>query len=248
MNCGTEDERSDFFAFNDYSWCSPSTYETAGWNTKVKKFSDYSVPIFLAEYGCNTNKRDFGEVEALYSEKMTGVYSGGLVYEFSQEGNNYGLVKISDGDKPKKLDDFDALKKAFKKTPSPKGDGGYKKDGKASKCPKKSSDWNVDDEKLPAIPSPALKYMEDDGPGDGPGFEGGSQNAGTGSSGTATPGSGSVSGVPTDDSEAEKEDPKPSESENAALGLRAPEFSMISLLPLVVVGLSTLFGASLIMV
>lgn len=245
MNCGTEDERSDFFAFNDYSWCSPSTYETAGWNSKVKKFADYSIPIFLSEYGCNTNKRDFGEVEALYSEKMTGVYSGGLVYEFSQEGNKYGLVKINGKDKPKKLDDFDALKKAFKKTSNPKGDGGYKKDGKASKCPKKSADWKVDGDTLPAIPSPATVYMKD-GPGDGPGFKGGSQNAGTGSSETATPGSGSVSGVPTDDSEAE--DSKPSESENAASGLRGPEFSMISLLPLAVAGLSTLFGASLIMV
>jgi len=26
---------------------------------------------------------------------MTGVYSGGLVYEYSEEGNNYGLVTIT---------------------------------------------------------------------------------------------------------------------------------------------------------
>lgn len=45
MNCGSDDERSDFFAFNDYSWCDPSTFTKSGWDQKVKNFSDYSVPL-----------------------------------------------------------------------------------------------------------------------------------------------------------------------------------------------------------
>lgn len=45
MNCGTDDERSDFFAFNDYSWCDPSTFETSTWQQKVQAFSNYSIPI-----------------------------------------------------------------------------------------------------------------------------------------------------------------------------------------------------------
>jgi len=44
MNCGTDDERVDFFAFNDYSWCDPSTY-AAAWAKKVAEFRDYSQPI-----------------------------------------------------------------------------------------------------------------------------------------------------------------------------------------------------------
>lgn len=62
MNCGTDDERSDFFAFvsfpvgpmcrsepnreiqNDYSWCS-SNFEDAGWDQKVKNFTGYGLPI-----------------------------------------------------------------------------------------------------------------------------------------------------------------------------------------------------------
>lgn len=32
MNCGTDDERVDFFAFNDYSWCDPSTFTTSTWS------------------------------------------------------------------------------------------------------------------------------------------------------------------------------------------------------------------------
>lgn len=45
MNCGTDDERSDFFAFNDYSWCDPSSFTTSGWDQKVEKFTGYGIPI-----------------------------------------------------------------------------------------------------------------------------------------------------------------------------------------------------------
>lgn len=44
MNCGSDDERSDFFAFNDYSWCN-SDFKTSGWDQKVKTFTDYGIPI-----------------------------------------------------------------------------------------------------------------------------------------------------------------------------------------------------------
>lgn len=45
MNCGTDDERSDFFAFNDYSWCDPSSFQISGWEQKVKNFTGYGIPI-----------------------------------------------------------------------------------------------------------------------------------------------------------------------------------------------------------
>jgi uncharacterized protein YraI len=45
MNCGTDDERSDFFAFNDYSWCDPSSFTTSGWDQKVKNFTGYGLPL-----------------------------------------------------------------------------------------------------------------------------------------------------------------------------------------------------------
>ena len=45
MNCGTDDERSDFFAFNDYSYCDPSNYVQSGWSQKVQTFSNYSLPL-----------------------------------------------------------------------------------------------------------------------------------------------------------------------------------------------------------
>jgi Glucanosyltransferase len=39
--------------------------------------------------------RTFQEVGAIYSSQMTGVFSGGLAYEFTEEPNNYGLVQIN---------------------------------------------------------------------------------------------------------------------------------------------------------
>lgn len=116
---------------------------------------------------------------------MTGVYSGGLVYEYSEEKNKYGLVKI-DGDKVQKLPDFDVLKNALAATKAPSGDGGYKSNGATSQCPAKSNVWEVDlDSGLPAIPDKAKGFMGK-GAGKGPGLSGaGSQNAGTGSTGIA---------------------------------------------------------------
>lgn len=246
MNCGPDDERSDFFAFNDYSWCDPSSFTKSGWDNKVDMFKDYGLPLFLSEYGCNTNEREWQEVSALYSTKMTGVYSGGLVYEYSQEDSDYGLVKI-DGDDLKELSDFDALKTAFEKTSNHEGDGGYNKTGGANACPKKDKHWKVDSDTLPAIPEPAKKYMKD-GAGKGDGFSGsGSQSKGTSSTGTAEPGSASVDGSDYSGSGSDSSSSSTS-SAGAAAGLRAPSLTMAPVVVGLVTITSTLFGASLVLV
>jgi hypothetical protein len=221
MNCGTEDERSDFFAFNDYSWCDPSSFTQSGWSQKVKLFEGYGIPLFLSEYGCNTNKRQFQEVSSLYSTQMTSVYSGGLVYEYSNEASNYGLVTIT-GSSASERPDYSALKEAYAKTPNPSGDAGYNQTGGASGCPAPQlPNWNVPNDDLPSIPEPAKAYLGN-GPGKGKGFSGpGSQNAGVRSSGTATPGSGSATAT----SAASTGSGSASASHNAASSLRAPAFS-----------------------
>ena len=134
--------------------------------------------VSLSEYGCNDNTRDFGEIEALMSDQMTGVYSGGLMYEYSMEDNNYGIVEI-DGDDVEELQpEFSNLAKAMSKNPAPTGDGGAAKTSAAVECPTQDSDWEVDPDILPVIPKEALKYM-DEGAGKGQGFGGdGSQTAG----------------------------------------------------------------------
>jgi hypothetical protein len=237
MNCGSDDERSDFFAFNDYSWCSPSSFEVSGWDQKVKNFTGYGLPIFLSEYGCNTNTRDFGEVSSLYSTDMTAVYSGGLVYEYSQEPSNYGLVEIS-GSSVSELPDFDALMTQFKQTANPQGDGGYNSTGGASGCPAYSDpNWKVQGDSLPAIPEGAKKYMTE-GAGTGPGLTGaGSQNAGGASTGTASSGSGQASSTGSSGGS--------SSTSNAATTLANAEWSLAPLVCGAIVTVCTLFGATL---
>ncbi|KAF3760498.1 family 72 glycoside hydrolase [Cryphonectria parasitica EP155] len=204
FNCGTDDERSDFFAFNDYSWCN-TDFVTSGWDQKVQNFTGYGLPLFLSEYGCTTNGRSFGEVAALMSTNMTGVYSGGIVYEYSEESDNagYGLVSIS-GSTVSQMSDFTAYSTALSKNPEPTGDGGFTSTTNTQACPTVDSNWLVSDTLLPAIPSAAEKYMTE-GAGKGPGLTGdGSQNAGGTSTGDASPGSGSATTTATPSSTGKK--------------------------------------------
>lgn len=197
FNCGEDSVRSDFFAFNDYSWCDPSSFTESGWDRKVETYGNYSKPIFLSEFGCITNRRDWGEIAALYSENMTSVYSGGLVYEYTVEPNGYGLVEVGSDGKITPNADFDRLKDAYEATANPRGDGGFKETGAASECPAESEDWEVSGTELPAMPRRAEKFM-DEGAGRGPGLDGsGSHFAGEPSESTATPGSGNPTRTPS---------------------------------------------------
>lgn len=243
MNCGTDDERSDFFAFNDYSYCGDdSSYEISGWDQKVKNFTGYGLPLFLSEYGCNKNlPRTFPEVADLYNSKMTGVYSGGLVYEYTEEGSDYGLVKLS-GNTVTEKTDFTNLAAAFKKTAAPSGDGGYNSTGGASGCPPKSANWNVNGDTLPAIPAGAAKLLKS-GTAKGAGLTGkGSQNAGGTSTGDATSGSGSA-GAPGDATSSST--PSASTSGNAAAGTHMGAFNKSPLFVSAFVVAMTIFGAAL---
>ncbi|KAJ5925536.1 1-3-beta-glucanosyltransferase [Penicillium verhagenii] len=236
MNCGPDDVRSDFFAFNDYSWCDPSSFVQSAWDQKVKNFTGYGIPLFLSEYGCKTNTRQWEEVTSLYSTDMTSVYSGGLVYEYSQEDNGYGLVEIGTSNVTE-LPDYTTLKDAFSKTKNPTGNGGYNSTGGGNPCPAKDVYWSVStDDVLPAMPEPAKKYLTD-GAGKGQGFSGkGSMDSGTESTATATPVSGTATGSTSSSTS----------SKGAAVGLQVPQLAMAPIAIGLATVLSTLFGASLV--
>ncbi|KAK0639370.1 glycoside hydrolase family 72 protein [Cercophora newfieldiana] len=107
---------ADLFALNSYSWCGAASFKTAGYDVLVSGFKDSSVPIFYSEYGCNTpSPRIFTEVGAIYGPEMTDVFSGGVMYEYTQEANNYGLVDIHDDGSITLRPDYYALKGQFAK-------------------------------------------------------------------------------------------------------------------------------------
>lgn len=92
LNCGPAAVSIDFWGYNVYSWCGNSSYTDSGYQQLTADFTNYSVPAFFAQYGCNIpSPRMFTEVQALYGDQMTPVWSGGIVYEYFNEANDYGL-------------------------------------------------------------------------------------------------------------------------------------------------------------
>ncbi|CAI7630437.1 unnamed protein product [Penicillium glandicola] len=108
--------RADFFGLNSYSWCGTSSYTSSGFDTLTEDFANATIPVFFSEYGCNEVKpRVFTEVQAIYGVEMTQAFSGGLVYEWTQEDNEYGLVKINNSDTVTTLVDYDNFQNQLNK-------------------------------------------------------------------------------------------------------------------------------------
>lgn len=120
--CEDEDEdiSVDFYGVNSYQWCGTQDMQTSGYDELVEAYKNYTKPVFFSEFGCNeVLPRQFDEIEALYSKDMYTVFSGGLVYEFTQGSNNYGLVEMDSDGGVRLLKDFDALKKHYDNTKLP---------------------------------------------------------------------------------------------------------------------------------
>jgi hypothetical protein len=80
-------------------------------------FKNTAIPVMFSEFGCNKPTgipRVFNEVGALYGPLMTGL-NGGLVYEYSEEVSDYGLVVINNDSSIRLKQDFDNLQAQYNK-------------------------------------------------------------------------------------------------------------------------------------
>ncbi|KAF2026404.1 hypothetical protein EK21DRAFT_74300, partial [Setomelanomma holmii] len=118
LQCDHNDDASssDFFGLNSYSWCgADATFQTSGYVDLVNMFNQSAIPVFYSEYGCNKiQPRVFTEVQALYGQQMTSL-SGGLVYEYTQEEQDYGLVQVNANGSITLRVDYDNLQAQYNK-------------------------------------------------------------------------------------------------------------------------------------
>lgn len=140
-----------------YEWCGNSTYQTSGYEARTEEFASYSIPIFFSEYGCNVvQPRVFTEVQAIYSAPMTDVWSGGIVYEWFQETNDYGLVTQS-GSSVSLLPDYTALSHQLKSiSPTRVQSSAYTPSNSPPACPSPTEGVWEAATNLPPTPNEAL--------------------------------------------------------------------------------------------
>lgn len=111
FSCDGPENAADFYGINMYEWCGTTVnFETSGYADRTKEFENFTIPVFFSEYGCNVPQpRTFADVPSLYSSNMTETWSGGIVYMYFEEANNYGLVTIQGDSSVSTLRDFSYL-------------------------------------------------------------------------------------------------------------------------------------------
>ncbi|ODQ79838.1 glycoside hydrolase family 72 protein [Babjeviella inositovora NRRL Y-12698] len=113
--------RSDFYGVNTYSWCGArDDFKTSGYDKLESVYSSTNLPFIFSEYGCNTVRpRVFHEVSRGLYGRLSLFASGGLIYEYSEEENGYGIARVNPDGSVHLLEDYDHLREQYRRLQLP---------------------------------------------------------------------------------------------------------------------------------
>jgi hypothetical protein len=152
--CGNNNIKADFYGINMYEWCGDANFKTSGYADRTAEFSNLTVPIFFSEYGCNeVQPRKFSEIGTIFSNEMTDVWSGGIVYMYYQEVNDYGLVSVIDNSTVSTMADYKYYSSEINNiNPTTAKVSQISTSGVALSCPATNKYWSAAT-KLPPTPN-----------------------------------------------------------------------------------------------
>jgi len=114
LSCGSEETAIDLYGLNEYTWCGEGAFSGgSGYSSATTQFADYNVVAYFSEYGCiESPPRLWTETEALFSDLMSDVWSGGIAFSYfpaESAAGQFGMVTVGDDGSVTLSEDFTRL-------------------------------------------------------------------------------------------------------------------------------------------
>ncbi|CAH0051369.1 unnamed protein product [Clonostachys solani] len=169
LACGDDEDTIEMLGVESYALCENTTMES-GLSNIHQSFQHYNIPVIFTTTGCIEDaegRRDFSDVSAVFNSSFLDIFSGAILYQWSQYGaDNWGLVEYSNEAQtgtPSVLSDYSAVSTIFS-TFNPIGTAmfSYQPTETAPACPtsNSASAWIVNpSQSLPTIAGLNIKTV-----------------------------------------------------------------------------------------
>ncbi|KAK7917275.1 hypothetical protein PG985_010883 [Apiospora marii] len=188
LTCSGNTESIDLFGINLLSACGDYT------SYVFDQFAESEIPIIISEVVCTEEgeNRNFSEVQTFLSTNYSDVFSGAMVYDWTNDTVDWGLVEYNDADfvgEPELLPAYTRLQSILSSVqPESTAKTSYKPASSAPACPTRDdySSWLVDENLPPPTISGLPSVTRVDPNGDPIKPTGGVRGSGKGKPGSET--------------------------------------------------------------